>query len=159
MDHVWSPWRYKYISKQVKDAGCVFCKLSATQRDAENFILFRGAHNFIVLNIFPYTSGHLMIVPYQHVAELHAVAKPISDEMMDLAKECQKALSEAYRPNGFNLGINLGEAAGAGIAEHLHLHVLPRWIGDANFTTTIGETRILPEDLETTYGRLKGYFL
>lgn len=158
MDYLWSPWRYKYISKEVKDEGCVFCRISATKEDERNFILLRGTYNFLVLNIFPYTSGHMMIVPYQHLAELHELAKPASDEMMDLAKSCQKALAAVYHPNGFNLGMNLGEAAGAGIAQHLHLHILPRWIGDANFTTTIGETRILPEELETTYNRLKGYF-
>jgi ATP adenylyltransferase len=157
MDYLWSPWRYKYISKADQPQGCVFCLLQEGSDEA-NYIIYRGAHNYVVLNIFPYTSGHLLIVPFAHIALLSEISKEISDEMMDLTKEAQSALGQEYRPDGFNLGMNLGRAAGAGVAEHLHMHVLPRWIGDANFTTVVAETRILPEELETCHKRLKKYF-
>lgn len=157
MDVLWSPWRYAYVKRDdTKKDDCVFCSiLKNSASDEENFILHRAEFNFVVLNIYPYISGHLMIVPYAHVADLDALAKETSDETMDLAKRCQTILREVYSPNGFNLGINLGKAAGAGVAEHIHLHVLPRWIGDANFMTATGETRTIPEDLRTTYEKLK----
>ncbi|MCS6885103.1 MAG: HIT domain-containing protein [Acidobacteriota bacterium] len=158
MDYVWSPWRYKYISAAAKQDGCVFCKIAGENIDEQNYVLNRSKHNFIILNIFPYTCGHLMIVPYKHTSELCLLEKEISDEMMDLLKHCQKVIFQEYRCNGINLGMNIGKAAGAGIVEHVHMHILPRWIGDANFTTTIAETRILPEELTTTYARLKKYF-
>lgn len=125
------------------------------RRDEDKFILHRARFNFVVLNIFPYISGHLMIVPYQHVGELEAANKETTDEMMDLAKRAQAALREVYCPDGFNLGMNLGQAAGAGVASHIHLHVMPRWFGDSNFTTTIGETRVISEDLRQTYEKLR----
>ena len=160
MDVLWSPWRYDYINadnkKQPKNE-CVFCSILADPAtDEEKFILRRAGFNFIILNIYPYISGHLMIVPFKHLADLDELPKETSDEMMDLAKYCQTALSEVYRPDGINLGMNLGKAAGAGVAGHLHLHILPRWIGDANFMTTVGQTRTIPESLPTTYQKLKG---
>ena len=164
MDLLWSPWRYDYIKsgehKTSADiSGCVFCEiLNSPATDEEKFILYRAGHNFVILNIYPYISGHLMIVPYSHVADLDQAAKAITDELMDLTKLCQTALRETYQPNGFNLGMNFGKAAGAGVAEHFHLHILPRWIGDANFMTSIGETRTIPEDLRTTYDKLKTRF-
>jgi ATP adenylyltransferase len=130
--------------------------VDAPELDQKNSILHRAAHNFIVLNIYPYISGHLLIVPYTHLADLDAAPKEVTDELMDLTKRCQTALREAYRPQGFNLGMNLGKAAGAGVAEHFHLHIMPRWTGDTNFMTTIGETRVHPEDLATTYRKLHG---
>jgi ATP adenylyltransferase len=137
----------------------VFCRIAAqTDQDETNFVLHRGEHAFVVLNLYPYISGHLMIVPYLHASELDAVAKEITNEMMDLAKRSQTALREVYSPSGFNLGMNLGSAAGAGIADHLHIHLLPRWTGDTNFMTTVGATRVLPEALETTYSKLKEKF-
>lgn len=154
MDRLWSPWRYQYVSKAADGGACIFCQKPSEQRDRENYILFRGEHNFVLLNLFPYTSGHLMIAPYRHVARLAEVDRPALAEMMDLAAEAERALTAVYRPQGLNLGMNLGECAGAGIAGHVHLHILPRWTGDANFMTTIGETRVLPEDLEVTYDRL-----
>jgi ATP adenylyltransferase len=154
MDRLWSPWRYQYVSKAAAGVPCIFCQKPSEQRDRENYILFRGEHNFVLLNLFPYTSGHLMIAPYRHVARLAEVDRPALAEMMDLAAEAERALTAVYRPQGLNLGMNLGECAGAGIAGHVHLHILPRWMGDANFMTTIGETRVLPEDLEVTYDRL-----
>jgi ATP adenylyltransferase len=128
----------------------------APELDRKNYILHRASHNFVVLNIYPYISGHLLIVPYAHLADLDAAPKQVTDELMDLTKRCQTALREAYRPQGFNLGMNLGKAAGAGVAEHFHLHIMPRWTGDTNFMTTVGETRVHPEDLNTTYGKLHG---
>jgi ATP adenylyltransferase len=127
-------------------------------RDERNFILHRARHNFIVLNIYPYTSGHLLIIPYEHTSELDSVVKETTDELMDLTKRAQTLLRAAYKPDGFNLGMNLGHAAGAGVAAHIHLHIMPRWTGDANFMSTIGETRVLPEDLPTTYQKLRGQF-
>jgi ATP adenylyltransferase len=119
-------------------------------------IVHRGHFNFIVLNRYPYISGHLMIAPYQHLAELDDAPKEVTDELMDLAKRSQTALRDAYKPEGFNIGMNLGRVAGAGVADHFHLHVLPRWGGDTNFMSTVGETRVLPEDLSMTYRKLHG---
>ena len=161
MDVLWSPWRYDYIkgSGEAKRDGCVFCViLNDSASDEEKFILKRAEFNFVVLNIFPYAAGHLLIVPYEHVADLNKLAKAASDEMMDLMKTAQTALTDVYHPEGFNLGINLGRAAGAGVAEHVHAHILPRWSGDVNFMTSIGETRNLPEALKTTYEKLLGRF-
>ena len=160
MDILWSPWRYDYIKandKKRAESGCVFCSiLSDPADDEEKFILRRAGFNFIILNIYPYISGHLMIVPYAHLANLDELPKETSDEMMDLAKHCQTVLREVYQPDGINLGMNLGRAAGAGVDGHLHLHILPRWFGDANFMTSVGETRTIPESLTNTYQKLKG---
>ena len=162
MDILWSPWRYDYIKagddKSQKN-GCVFCGiLKNPASDEEKFILHRAGFNFIILNIYPYISGHLMIVPYAHLADLDCADKSATDEMMDLAKRCQSVLREVYRPNGINLGMNFGRAAGAGVAEHFHMHILPRWFGDANFMTSVAETRTIPEDLRTTFNKLKNKF-
>lgn len=159
MDVLWSPWRCDYISGSgtAKSEGCVFCNiLTDESSDEEKFILKRAEFNFVILNIFPYTSGHLMVVPYNHKASLDSADKPTTDEMMDLMKSAQSAISEVYTPDGFNLGMNLGKAAGAGVDAHLHMHLLPRWIGDANFMTAIGQTRTIPETLQMTYNKLKG---
>ncbi|MEK6280956.1 MAG: HIT domain-containing protein [Acidobacteriota bacterium] len=162
MDRLWSPWRSEYITSGAADSesrGCVFCEIgNLPDQDDANLVVHRGLHAFIVLNLYPYTSGHLLIVPFEHVGDLDDAAKQITDEMMDLTKLSQKALREVYQPSGFNVGMNLGKAAGAGIAEHIHIHILPRWIGDTNFITTVGETRVLPEDLTTTYKKLRNKF-
>lgn len=163
MDRLWTPWRYQYIKgesgeKTGYSTECIFCRLRDAGEDEKNFVVHRAQHNFIVLNIYPYTSGHLLIIPYQHTPELDAAAKETTDELMDLTKSAQSVLRAEYRPHGFNLGMNLGQAAGAGVAEHIHLHIMPRWGGDANFMSTVGETRVLPEDLRTTYERLRGKF-
>jgi ATP adenylyltransferase len=131
---------------------------SNPDQDNANFVLYRGEHCFVVLNLYPYITGHLMVVPYLHTSEFDSAAKQITDEMMDLTKRSQTALREVYSPSGFNMGMNLGSAAGAGIADHLHIHLLPRWSGDTNFMTTIGESRVIPEDLPTTYSKLKPKF-
>lgn len=161
MERLWSPWRARYIASGVDSQvdECVLCRIAAdTDRDENNFVLHRGEHAFVVLNLYPYISGHLMIVPYLHTGEFDSTAKEITDEMMDLAKRAQGALREVYSPAGFNIGMNLGAAAGAGIADHIHIHVLPRWTGDTNFMTSVGETRVLPEDLPTTYSKLRPRF-
>ena len=161
MERLWSPWRSKYISSGVDSQaeGCVFCRIAAhPDEDEPNFVLHRGEYAFVVLNLYPYITGHLMVVPYLHTSEFHSVAKEISDEMMDLAKRAQAALREVYSPSGFNMGMNLGSAAGAGIADHLHIHMLPRWSGDTNFMTTVGESRVIPEALEETYAKLRERF-
>ena len=133
----------------------MFCRIAEqTGEDAANFVLTRGTHAFVLLNLFPYITGHLMVVPYLHTSEFDVMPKEITDEMMDLAKRAQTALREVYAPSGFNLGMNLGAAAGAGIADHIHIHLLPRWSGDTNFMTTVGESRVIPEALEVTYTKL-----
>jgi ATP adenylyltransferase len=160
VERLWSPWRHEYISKVTADtpqATCIFCEAQRDPaRDAENFVVHRGTHNFVILNKYPYTTGHLMVAPYLHVGELEAAPKELSDEMMDLLKRSQSALRDAYHPEGFNAGMNLGRVAGAGVADHIHMHLLPRWGGDTNFMSTVGETRVLPEDLATTYRKLNG---
>jgi ATP adenylyltransferase len=158
MDHLWSPWRYKYIASVDKTNECVFCRINREQKDAENFVVHRARLNFIVLNLFPYTSGHLMIVPYEHKASLVDFDTATTTEMLELAKRSQLALEAEYHPDGFNIGMNLGRSAGAGVADHLHLHVVPRWSGDANFVSIVGETRVLPEDLAATYLKLTKHF-
>jgi len=158
MEHLWSPWRYRYISAVDDQPGCVFCLVLAQGKDADNFIIHRARLNFVILNLFPYTSGHLMVAPYAHVGSLASVDSATSTEMIELAKRAQLALEAEYRPDGFNIGMNLGRSAGAGVAEHVHLHVVPRWSGDANFVSIVGETRVLPEDLATTYEKLKKHF-
>lgn len=161
MDFLWSPWRAAYVAGGGPVEGCIFCRLGedrGSEADRERFILFRGRANFVVLNLYPYTSGHLLIVPYAHLGLLAEAEKAVTDEMMDLAKRAQAALAAAYRPDGFNLGLNLGRAAGAGVADHFHLHVLPRWDGDANFMTTVGGTRVLSESLSETDRKLRRYF-
>ena len=126
--------------------------------DEKNRVLHRGGYNFVVLNLYPYVSGHLLIVPYDHIGELDAAAKEVTDELMDLTKRSQSVLRDVYKPTGFNLGMNLGVSAGAGIVDHIHLHILPRWIGDTNFMSTVAQTRVLPENLETTYLKLRDKF-
>jgi ATP adenylyltransferase len=155
MDRLWSPWRYQYVSHATPAGVCIFCEKGAAARDEADFIVARGDHNFVLLNIFPYTNGHLMIAPYAHVATLGEASEEALDEMMRMARTAEACLKSAYRAPGLNLGMNLGECAGAGVAGHIHLHMLPRWLGDANFMTTVAETRVLPEDLRDTWEKLR----
>lgn len=155
MDFLWTPWRYRYIADASKAEGCIFCDALAAKDDSKTHIVFRGAKNFVLLNRFPYTTGHVMVVPYAHVAEFSAADLETLAEMMSIAQRVQSALEKTYHPQGYNLGMNLGRAAGAGVVGHLHLHVLPRWSGDANFMTVVGETRVEPEDLSTTFEKLR----
>lgn len=154
MDFLWTPWRYRYISEAARETACIFCRALELGDDAKALILFRGRKNFIILNRFPYTSGHSMVVPFAHVPDLAACDSETLAEMMDMTRRVQTALAATYHPQGYNIGMNLGRAAGAGVADHIHLHILPRWAGDTNFMTTIAETRLEPEDLAVTYDRL-----
>ena len=185
MDHLWTPWRFAYVTAADEavrpgipeslaawpgDTGCVFCNLvasvdyaiahgmSADEAEAAGGLVKRGKHCYICLNAYPYTSGHVMVLPYAHLDRLAALPTETAHEMMDLAQQTERALEKLYRPHGLNFGMNLGRAAGAGVAGHLHLHALPRWAGDTNFMTAIGETRVLPEDLQTTWRRLRETF-
>lgn len=186
MDHLWTPWRYAYLSEPAGaqrkgvpedlaawpgDLGCVFCNLLAAADYAIEHgspadtvertagIVLRARHSFICLNKFPYTSGHLMILPYLHEGSLAALPAEVAAEITALAQRAEAVLQAVYAPDGLNLGMNLGHAAGAGVAGHLHLHVLPRWSGDVNFMTAVAETRVLPETLGTTWDRLRAAFL
>src|SRR5712692_2834969 len=155
MDYLWSPWRYQYLTQAATYDRCIFCDALAANDDAKTFIVLRGPLTFIILNRYPYTTGHVMIVPLAHVAELAECDRETLAEMMDSAQRVQAALAANYRPEGYNLGMNLGRCAGAGVTGHLHLHVLPRWTGDTNFMTVVGETRLHPEELTVTYDKLR----
>jgi ATP adenylyltransferase len=154
MDYLWTPWRYSYITGADKAKGCIFCELP-NENDAKARIVHRGQSCYVILNTYPYTSGHVMVVPYAHLDELQRLPKDAAHEMMDLCQKMESVLRSLYKPDGVNLGINIGAAAGAGVAGHIHMHVLPRWVADANFISVVGETRILPETLETTWERIK----
>jgi len=185
MDILWTPWRYSYVttaegraragvpaslSAWPGELGCVFCNLmaaidfaiahgmSADAAEAAGGLVARGQHCFVCLNAFPYTSGHVMAMPYAHLDRLAALPTEAAHELMDLAQRTERVLEGLYRPHGFNFGMNVGQAAGAGVAGHLHLHAMPRWVGDTNFMTTVAETRVLPEDLATTWKRMRAAF-
>jgi ATP adenylyltransferase len=185
MDLLWTPWRYTYVTSAEKairpgvpkkldgwtgDLGCVFCNLLAAVDhaivngmivdDAEMAagLVFRGVECFVCLNAYPYTSGHVMVIPHKHEASLAALPETTAHELINLAQKTERALTALYSPHGINFGMNLGQAAGAGVAGHLHLHGLPRWIGDTNFMTTVAETRVMPEDLDITWKRLRGAY-
>ncbi len=148
-----------YIREIEKITECIFCSKPRENKDDENFIIYRGKHTFVILNIFPYNSGHLMVAPYRHIANLEDLNKNESEELWDLIKVSVKTLREVFNPDGFNIGINLGKAAGAGFDEHLHFHIVPRWTGDTNFMPILGETKVIPEALKETYKRVKPVFL
>jgi ATP adenylyltransferase len=158
MDYLWTPWRYQYISTTRTDCECIFCAAARSGDDRASLVVYRGERNFVILNRYPYTSGHLMVVPYQHAPSLVDLPEPTVIELMLLARTAEAHLREVYRPEGLNIGINIGKSAGAGVAGHVHLHALPRWHGDVNFMTAVGETRVVPEDLETTWARLRDAF-
>lgn len=162
MDQLWTPWRYAYVKSADTAPGCVFCRLleqaAASGDDRSIFIVHRASHNFVILNTYPYTSGHVMVVPYAHLDELQKMPAEAAAEMMALSQKLESVLRSLYRPDGVNLGMNIGKAAGAGVAGHIHMHILPRWVADANFMTVVGETRVLPESLETTWERIRAAF-
>lgn len=158
MDRLWSPWRYAYVSTARPGDACIFCEKAVEGRDAENFVVYRARKNYVLLNLYPYTTGHLMIAPYEHVATLEDASEETLVEMMLLTRLAERHLRTVYQPRGFNIGMNIGECAGAGVAGHIHMHVLPRWPADSNFMTTIGETRVLPEELRVTYEKLRQAF-
>ena len=157
MDILFAPWRMRYIkgeSRTADDGSCLLCEIPREGVSRDRLVLFRGDLCYIVMNAFPYTSGHLMVVPLGHGASMGDFALPVLAEMTGLLRECERIIGELYRPGGFNMGINVGGAAGAGIAGHLHAHILPRWEGDTNFLTTVAEARVVPEDLRESYDRL-----
>lgn len=158
MNHIWSPWRMEYITNTNKVDGCIFCIAQELEDSAENLIVFRGGRAYVILNRYPYTSGHLMVVPYQHQSNLEELDSATRSEMMELTARCMTVLRKIYNPQAFNIGANIGEAAGAGIKEHVHIHIVPRWAGDTNFMSTVGEARVLPESLERTFERVKQGF-
>jgi ATP adenylyltransferase len=158
VDYLWTPWRYNYVTKAEPLSGCVFCNASKAGDDRENLIVHRAERNFVILNRFPYTNGHVMVVPYDHIGFLEQMPDATLVEMIRLAQIAEHHLQSIYRPDGLNVGMNLGRSAGAGIADHLHMHILPRWAGDTNFMTVTGETRVLPEDLPATWEKLSAAF-
>jgi ATP adenylyltransferase len=162
MDKLWAPWRMKYIKESLgkPEQGCIFCIKPAQSKDhdRENLILYRGVHAFIMLNAFPYNNGHLMVIPFLHTSSMDDIDAAAAAELWSLLAKSRSALSEAFKPDGFNIGINLGRAAGAGIDTHLHVHIVPRWNGDVNFMPAIGETKVISQSLEDAYAALKGLF-
>ena len=155
MKHLWSPWRMKYIRNYKKSDSCIFCSELASVDGPENLVVHRGTNAFVILNRFPYTSGHLMVLPFAHVSTMTELNPEIRSEMIELTNKAVLVLSDIYHPEGFNLGMNIGAAAGAGIAEHLHMHIVPRWAGDTNFMTAVADTRVLPEDLFESYQQIQ----
>jgi ATP adenylyltransferase len=155
MKRLWSPWRIKYIQREVKDDGCIFCNAQQQQDGVENLIVARGERTFVILNRYPYTSGHVMVVPFAHQPSFEDLDKDTRCELMEMITHATRMVRAVYKPEGFNVGANLGAVAGAGVSGHVHFHVVPRWGGDANFMSTIGEVRVLPEELDETYRRLK----
>lgn len=155
MDRLWAPWRMQYISDNQTECGCIFCVKPQEDRDEENLIIYRGAYSFIILNAFPYNNGHLLVAPYRHIADLSLLTE---EEQVDLLKVTTLGcdlLKATCLPHGFNIGMNLGQIAGAGIADHLHMHIVPRWSGDTNFMPVISGAKVLPQALSATYNALK----
>lgn len=157
MEKLFSPWRLRYIraAGRARKRGCVFCRAARSGSDKANLVILRGRLNYVILNKYPYNNGHMMIVPFAHVPSLQGATADTLQEMMSLAVRCEAALRTAYRPTGINLGMNLGRSAGAGIEDHFHLHIVPRWEGDTNFMSVIHGTRVIPESLQATYRRLR----
>ena len=155
MDYLWTPWRYVYVTSADRTPGCIFCEAAKSPDDRKSRIVYRGRDCFIILNTFPYTPGHVMVVPYAHLDELQLLSSEAAHEMIELCQRVENVLRQLYTPDGVNLGMNIGKAAGAGVAGHIHMHMLPRWVADANFLSVVGETRILPETLEVTWERMR----
>ncbi|NIM04005.1 HIT domain-containing protein [bacterium] len=152
MKILWAPWRIKYILG--KKERCIFCDKLRENKDKENYVLLRGKNGFVMLNTFPYNNGHLMVAPYRHVPDLEGLEKDVLAELMGLVKTSTQILKRALKPEGFNIGINLGKVAGAGVEGHIHIHIVPRWGGDTSFISTVGDTKIIPESLDDTYKKL-----
>jgi ATP adenylyltransferase len=155
MDRLWTPWRMQYIQSHSTHAGCVFCEMVEAKDDAANHVLVRGQHAFVVLNLYPYNNGHLMVAPYAHVASLEDLDDPTLAELMSLTRRALHVLRAAYQPEGFTIGFNIGRVAGAGVADHVHQHIVPRWNGDTSYITTLGQTRVIPELIDQTYAHLR----
>ncbi len=157
LERLYTPWRMKYVvSTEKRKEGCVFCNAldEGVEHDPDNFIVYRGEETFAIMNIYPYNVGHLMVLPRQHMSTLSDLSRQAQAEMMALATYFTEILAEIMQPDGFNVGINLGKAAGAGIDAHLHIHIVPRWVGDSNFMPIVGQTRVLPEELSDTYKKI-----
>ena len=163
MDRLFAPWRMTYIKAESKDggagdnpkkSGCIFCDKPQAENDSENLIIYRGITSFVLLNLYPYNNGHMMGAPFKHTANLSDLSPDTLTEIMILIRRCETALFEAYAPQGYNIGMNLGQIAGAGIADHLHMHIVPRWSGDTNFMPVLGETKVLPDSLVGSYDKI-----
>ena len=155
MERIWAPWRIQYIQME-KPEGCILCEKPKENKDVPNYILYRGDKNFVILNSYPYNPGHLMVAPYRHVASLEELTEEERQEHFEIVSRSVKVLRQVFKPGGFNIGINLGKAAGAGIEDHFHTHIVPRWQGDTNFMPVLADVRVLPEALADTYQKLKG---
>jgi len=157
MKVLWAPWRIEYILSE-KEKGCLFCSKSAEKEDEANYILYRGQRSFVMMNLYPYNNGHLMVAPYSHVADMAGLTQ---EEILDVFSEvqrCESILRKVFHPEGFNMGLNIGTVAGAGVKDHIHVHIVPRWNGDTNYMTAISEVRVIPEHLKATYKVLRPYF-
>jgi ATP adenylyltransferase len=153
MKVLWAPWRMGYILSD-KTQGCIFCELPKQDRDRENLILYRSLHNFVIMNRFPYNNGHIMVVPYLHVSSLEGLSDEALLDFMKVTQHAMGSIKKAFMPEGFNMGINVGKIAGAGMEEHIHLHMVPRWAGDTSFMTVLDEVRVIPEHILSTYDKL-----
>jgi len=158
MPYITAPWREEYIKRVFKMKGCIFCQALKQKNNRNVLILHKGKYNFVMLNKYPYTPGHLMIAPYKHLDSIELADKASSEELMALLKQCLRILRQQYNPQGFNTGMNIGQSAGAGVTGHYHMHIIPRWTGDSNFMPLIGNTKVVLEDLRTTYDHLLFYF-
>ena len=157
MEQIWAPWRIEYIQME-KPRGCILCDKPSQNNDAQNYILYRGDKNFVIMNSYPYNPGHLMIAPYRHIASLEGLTGEELHEHIEIVSRSVKLLRQIFNPGGFNIGINIGKAAGAGIYRHVHTHIVPRWLGDTNFMPVLSDVRVIPEALAETYNKLKGKF-
>ena len=155
---IWAPWRLRYVSTANKQTECVFCAKPGEDDDRAALIVHRGERCYVILNLYPYTSGHLMVAPFEHVGRLQDIEPEVTAEMMDLAQQAIRKMEEVYGPEGFNMGVNQGRVAGAGVEGHIHLHVVPRWAGDNNYMPVLADTRVMPQSLEETYDALEGGF-
>jgi len=160
MEYLWAPWRMEYIKQAQgkEEDGCILCLKPARGDDEANLILYRGRHNFVIMNAFPYNSGHLMVAPAAHVAQMSLLTPEARHEHIDLLSRCVDILKEALKPAGYNIGLNLGRVAGAGIDQHIHTHIVPRWDGDTNFMPVLAETKVVNQAIAETYAHLKPYF-
>jgi ATP adenylyltransferase len=155
MQRLWTPWRMQYIATGQTSGGCVLCEKVSEASDRDNYLLYRAAHCFLILNLYPYNNGHIMVVPYQHTGRLHELTCDTLHELMELTERSVGLLETVLHPNGFNIGMNLSRVAGAGIEDHVHMHIVPRWNGDTNYMSILADTRVMPETLPVTYERLR----
>jgi ATP adenylyltransferase len=155
---IWAPWRLRYVKDANKSSECVFCTKPELGDDREALIVHRGDRCFVILNLYPYTSGHLMVMPFEHLGRLQDIEPAVTAEMMDLAQQAMRRMEDVYSPEGFNVGLNQGRVAGAGVEGHIHLHVVPRWAGDNNYMPVLADTRVMPQSLEESYDALRGGF-